>query len=417
MYFFVIQPCFCQQNEDNSDEAKIIERWRPLDFQRSSVPVLKLPKRKNDSPLFCDEMIPYKSGYIINSITSSKGGGKYTVTTSYYYYDLRGNKLSDLSFTGIDTIESIIPDDSKGLYVSYKKSGSRIISFLSAGVEKHLETLAPSDIRMQIDTAKWLKLGYDNGNLYALTPGAVIFYSSDKWSTIVNYSLDEFYVNTLKYKRTGSILPTKNLVIAGRDIWFLQEVVQDRTCLLLKLDTQSGYLSDFFISVDYTDNYFKQINDFMILADSSLLVFASRLMGKSLVLKYRENPEVWIFNNVLKNVLFYQEEAMVATTATVNNDTLLMAATNGIFAKYGDIIVPLVKLENTHQDIKDKEDGLIDFEFIPRSMIKVANNQFLIGGMFGGLYIVDLNKFSIKALDDVKSSKVERMDILSLTLN
>jgi hypothetical protein len=57
----------------------------------------------------------------------------------------------------------------------------------------------------------------------------------------------------------------------------------------------------------------------------------------------------------------------------------------------------LTQVWNSHQAVKDKEPG-IDFNFFPGRLAKLTGNQYLVGGMHGGLYIFDVAKDTIHVL-------------------
>ena len=145
---------------DNSDETKIISNWKFLEHRNSSLPVLRLSQRRFDSPFFCDELIPFKNGFIINSITSNRSRGMINVETSFYYFNLLTKNISRLMLPGVDTIESIIFDKKDGLCYSYKRNGNRVIACFQKGTKQNILTGASVRIKTGLDTAAWIKLVY-----------------------------------------------------------------------------------------------------------------------------------------------------------------------------------------------------------------------------------------------------------------
>jgi hypothetical protein len=394
--------CYGQNKngEENSDEPKILKAITPLNYVDVNAKTIKIPKRKYDSPFFCNEIIPYRNGFIINSITSSRAGR--TIDFS----------LKKVSISNADTIEAIVSSGST-LYYSFIKNGKRQIDYIQGNLTQSLVSEASTDIRNDIDTSKWIKLGLENGKLFILSPNALFEYSGEEWKRLVNYSLDDFYINRMRYRRSMSMLPTKNIIIKNSSVYFLQEVVQDRTCNLFRLNISNGAIDNYFSTLDYNDNYLKQVNDFTFLDDGSLLVSSSRLIGNNMLINTKgEKVNVWVFNNAIATTNGVKIEVPI-TTALNSGDTLILASSKGLYLKYFDTIQPLCYFENSHQAIKEKHEQ-IDFPFEPRSIFKVAYNNFIVGGMWGGLYQVDILNNKLTCLDDINYDKIKTIDLSSL---
>jgi hypothetical protein len=406
--------CYAQtaSDQENADEAKILKDIRPFSYTDRAVKTLRIPKRKYDSPFLCDELIAYKNGFIINSIVSSPAGDLIDFNTDFFYYNTADNSIKRIKLLNADTVECIITLKNK-LYYSVIKNGNRDIGLVSGNQYQSLLENLSTDIRTQLTSAKWIKLGMDADKLYILSPNFIFEFENNNWNLLTGYSLDEFYLNKLKYHVSISMLPTKNVVVKNNYAYFLQEIVQDRTCYLLKLNTANGNIEDYFISLDYTDNYLKQINDFTFLSDNSLLVSSTRLLGNQMLVNTKEKEvDVWVFNNNLTTPKGLKIEVPV-TTASNFGDSVILASNKGIYLKYADNITPLVYFENYHQRIKEKI-GILDFNFDPRSIKKISDKVFLIGGMWGGLYLVDLLNNRLTCLDDINYDKIKSVKLNEL---
>lgn len=415
-FILTLSICICygqtEMDNENSDELKILKNIKPLGYTDANVKTLKIPKRKYDSPFFCDEMIEYKNGFIINSITSSRSGGKIEFTTNFFYYTPIDKLIKKISISKSDTIESIVCSGNTAYY-SFVRNGGRDIGYFKDNLYQSLVEKASTDVRRHLDSAKWIKLGIENDKLFILSPKYLFEGSNDEWKILTSYSLDDFYLNKLKYRRSMSMLPTKNIVVKNNSVYFLQEVVQDRTCDLLKLEIANGELENYFRSLDYTDNYLKQITDFTFLSDSSLLVSASRLIGSQMLINTKDDKvNVWAFNNNITTANGTKVDLSVSTALSLD-DTIFLASKNGFYLKYSDRIKPLVYFENYHQTIKEKI-GLIDFKFVPRNIKKLSDNVFIIGGMWGGLYQVDILNNKLACLDDIDYDKIKVVDLSEL---
>jgi hypothetical protein len=398
-----------ETENENSDEAKILKNITPLNYLDKDVKTLKIPKRKYDSPFFCTEIEQYKNGFIINSITSNRTGREIEFTTNFWYYNSIDKSIKKIAISNADTIESIV-SSGKDIFYSIIKNGKRIIGYVKDNLASVLNNPASSEISKHLDTAKWIKLGFYEDNLFVLSPSFLFQVSNNEWKTLTKYSIDDFYINVLKYKRSNSMLPTKNIVIKNNSAYFLQEVVQDRSCSLLKLNITDGKVEDYFVSLDYIDNYLKLINDFTFLSDNSLLVSASRLMDNQMVINTKDNKvNVWSYNNQLTTTSNTKVDFPITTALNIG-DTLIFASFRGLYFSDSKAFKPLIYFGNYHQSIKEKI-GLIDFNFEPRCVKQLSENIYLVGGMWGGLYQVDIINNTLICLDDVNYDKLKSVEI------
>ncbi len=263
------------------------------------------------------------------------------------------------------------------------------------------------------DSTKWIKLGFESDKLFVLSPNYLYEVSGNEWKSLINYSLDDFYTKTLEYQTSFSMLPTKNIVVKNNAVYFLQEILQGRTSNLLKLNMVNGYIEDYFISLDYRDNYSKDIIDFTFLNDNSLLVSANRLMHNPMLINTKDTKvNVWTFNKMVTTFKGTKIELPITTALNVG-DTLVLASGKGLYLKHSDIIKPLVYFDNYDQRIKEKT-GVLVFNFEPRSIKKLAENIYIIGGMWGGLYQVDILNSTMTCVDDINHDNLRTVDLSAL---
>jgi hypothetical protein len=125
-----------------------------------------------------------------------------------------------------------------------------------------------------------------------------------------------------------------------------------------------------------------------------------------------DQHDVWIFNNAITSITGQKIEVPVSTLFN-GGDTLVLASRKGLYLKRFDTVSPLVYFKNAHQTIKEK-DGVIDFPFEPRSMFKIAPNKFIVGGMWGGLYEVDISSGKLTCLDDIDYDRIDTVELNAL---
>jgi hypothetical protein len=189
--------------------------------------------------------------------------------------------------------------------------------------------------------------------------------------------------------------------------------VQLRECRLLKLNLKTGELNDYFTMLGFTDLTLKQVNDYCHLPGGAVLVTASRLMDRNLLLKSTvTGSEVWLFNNTVKNISGDLIDLSLSTSLPAG-DSIFLAGPQGLYLKTTSDLHPLLRWRSSHQEIIEKQYKM-DFDFLPRSLKRISAARFIAGGMWGGLYLLDLVQNKITCLDDVSYDKVENMDLTEL---
>lgn len=410
-FFLIYSNSFGQElHNQQSDEKIIREQWIKLHYDETkpTPKLIKIPDRKYDSPMFCNEFLSFHSGFIINSIVSKSSGKTIDVNTTFFYIDTVTWELHKIKIPGSDTIESIVCDKSK-LIASHVSNNKRYITVFSRSGNQEIIRCGSEETISFLDTAKWVKLGLHNSKLYALTPQGASVFESEKWKIIVKSSLDDFYIKKLNYRWSQACLPTINIQLEREKIWFLQEIVQERTARLLSLNILSGVLEDFYQEIGYIDHNHKQIFGYHVDPDQGIIVTASRLDKEFLVSEFKNDiHKVWIFRNQL-NTSKGMLSRLFVSAISVYGDTTYLAGLNGLFQKTGDTISPLIFWENMFQTIKSE--GNLHWEFIPRCITRINKEVFLIGNTWGGLYLINISKQTISCLDDKKYKRMHKLNL------
>ena len=392
-----------EEEKAKKAEAKIMSLFYNLKPENIPTPILNIPQRKYDSPLFCDEFIKYKNGYIINFINTDKSGRDIEQSYYFYYLDLNKNKLFELNIPGFDTVESLISDNSV-LYISGKQRGMPLIVKYEDGKTINIQAIIPNGTEQSMNN-NWIKLGFYNGNLYALEKNGLHLLKDQQWETITKFCLDSFYTKKLHYRFSRACIPTENIKITNGKVYFLQEIVQERISMLLEFSiNENDSLIELWDKLGLTDNYQKEINSFTLADDGSIFIGASRLWEKYLLIRLKNNAtDFLIFNNHTKSGL--EDKEIEARKVLIKGSDIYLACDNGIFKMTNDSIKPLAYFTDNSQEIKDK-DGDIQFDFYPRCFEQLTEKTYLLGGLFGGICLVDLSNNKIKWLDDINNDKV-----------
>lgn len=393
-----------QDRNEESDERMIQNRWIKLNFDFGTKKIVKLPTRKYDSPMFCHELTPWRSGFIINAITSNPGR-HIEVNTKYYHIDTTSWSLTKLNYDNADTIESIISIGRDSIALCYIVKGVRQIRCIQNGKTTTLLDAASGNFAM-LDSASWVKLTFHDSKIYALTSNGLAYWDITTWKLITSFDLDQFYLQSLGYRRSMSILPTLQPKISSGNIWFMQEVVQQRTANLLFAHIKTGKLNELYSSIGYRDNYEREVFTYNFISDGELIVTTSRLMHNFMINRVNKGTdEVWLFGNSIQTPRDTIRPVPISA-ARPYNGMIFLAGYNGMMVKTEDTVKSLISWNNGHQEVES-----IDWEFVPRCIEPLANERFLVGGLWGGLYIVDTKKQMLTPVDEIEYDKVKIKNI------
>ena len=402
---------FSQEDNIRQFDRKLESTVIPVTVLSANTPTIKLPKRKYDSPLFCNELIPWKDGYIINSLSIAPGGRTMDHNYRFFYFSTKTNKLETITTTLTDSIESIIVWND-ALYLSGKKNGDCVIGKVDADGMHIIERGINNKDGELIGKDSWLKLGVYNNQLLALQRTGVYVYNNGQWQSIFGLPFHANYYKS-KYPKKYPLLPTENIRVYNNTLYMLQEITQQRTADLYSLNLSRDSCADeFFTRNDLADNTKIEIVSYVVGANG-LWVAALRLMQETLLLHQKDSSiHALVINN---QATTEQKEKLNITPSCISQlteDTMLVAGSDGLFILTNNHIKPLCKFMNTNQQLK-LSFGKFDWEFVPRCAVRTKDNRILMGGLWGGLYLIDTNKNSMQCFDDLKNMPPNR-DLLSI---
>ena len=199
------------------------------------------------------------------------------------------------------------------------------------------------------------------------------------------------------------MIPTENIKINNNTVYFLQEVTQQRDSYLMALDlSKDSSLTEFWSKRGLTDNTKKEIMDYDF-RGNSLVVVAYRLMENSILFTETNNDlKILLLNNRIGK---YSPEK-VSSTKFLDDGSILLAGETGCYLFKDNKLTAQFYIENVNQEIKD--DGeTYHYDFVPRCIEKMASGNYLLGGLWGGIYLFDVNSKKVKCLDDLKKRPAE----------
>jgi hypothetical protein len=381
------------ENRTNA-ETKFNSAFKDIIYNNIEVPKFVIPNRKTDNGVFSNEFIRFQNGYIINSLTTSpEGGGEIGISYKYYYIDLETNNLKELLFNDFDTVESLTTIDSI-LFVTGKSNNKiRIIKYVDGNKTNINTTIKNSEIN-EFSNESWTKLGVFENKLFAFQKNGLYYFNDTNWQIKKKFDLTDLDL----------IIPTENFKLCNNQVYFLQEVLQSRDCELYILDLNTNLLEEFWDKNEIINDYKKEINNYTFYNDT--LYVSAQQMDENILLSYYNNDlTLYILDNRLK---LYKSGSYLIKPGTIieNSERKIIIARNGMYELTNSIINPLAYFENTEQ--KFIHDGYnFQFNFEPRSCVFISKNKYLIGGMFDGLYLVDLDSKAITCLDD--KDQIEKM--------
>lgn len=373
---------------------KLYFSFASIEYKKKRCPSIKLPKRKYDSPLFSCDLIPFRTGYIINSITTIPGSaGRVEVSYKFYYLDLSDNSLKHIVLNELDTIHSLITVKDT-LYASGKK-GTQLSVYRYASNE-----IKEIPLDEELRTNSWIKLGFHKDELIALLENGLVKYRKGLWETFAGNPL-QASLQKEGFKNKKWLIPTENIRVQKDMLYFVNEITQQRTSYLFEIDLASSQApTEFFKKHSLTDNTKKEVDNYLIDNKGNLFLTVNRLSGNSIVLKVSEGKLYTIILNGFLESAVNAPTLIKATAIFEDVDRKLIFTTNGVFEWRNDIITPLINLERTIQEIKI-EGSSMDFEYYPRAIQYISSQKYLVAGLWGGLYILDLSKNKITCLDNL----------------
>jgi hypothetical protein len=382
-----------RENKKNAAYNQVILQKDLVDISYKNLNTisLKLPNYTTDGTIYSNEFIKYKDGYIINSFSTFPNRfSNVGILDRYHYINLKTKELFRLHINGYDTVQSIISIDSF-IYIAGKANHRiKILKYIN-GNEIPINTFINDDFLKELNNNDWIKLGVFKNKLYALQSNGLYLFDDRCWKLIVRIDLKSYFKE--KYNLNEIVIPTENIKLTENKCYFLYEVLQMRDCYLNEINIKNKTISEFWSGFTLPDYYAKEINSYFV--DNNVLYVSVQKFGKIFMSEYDNNRKIYVLDNRIKADTVGQFEISVRC-AIKNKSKLILIAENGLFELNDDLITPLVRFENTSQLIKFG----VHYDFQPRCCEMLSDDRYLIGGMYGGLYLIDLGSGKIECLDN-----------------
>jgi hypothetical protein len=379
-----------ESNEEvaNKVAKRINDNFVKLKIVFNKVEVINVPQR--DLLVSCADFIKYKNGYVLNSIVTHPGRYDVDVDVTYdfHYLNLSTKEIKKIHFQKLHRIESIITEN-EDLYISGKYFGQN--HFLKISNDSLIEL---PKIENESHSKNWIKLGFYKNKLIALHKDGVYQLESDKWKSISSFSLDDFNRDN-GIAQGRSVIPTENIKIFNDKIYFIQEISGSRSSELIELDLKTNNLTEFWSGLGVNDNYKRELYSYSINSEGEIVFVGNRLMDENLMIQTKGSDfDTYVFNNDIKT-----DDSLTILVkpriTLLKKDHRLIIAENGIFKLYDSKkIEPILKLNNEHEGR-----GYYSCKFKMRSYVEISDSKIILGGIYGGLVIIDLTSSKVEWVD------------------
>jgi hypothetical protein len=176
----------------------------------------------------------------------------------------------------------------------------------------------------------------------------------------------------------------------------------------LDIKSNNG-LSEIFTKYNLKDNYQKIIDNYYLTTDNSVLITGTCIGENMLLEEINNDLKVYIYQEKFKSKLF-NDIQITPKLAFKEDSVICLICDNGIFKIENNKLIPILRYQIIEELIPTGDGHFYHFTFQPRSLIKISENKYIIGGLYGGIYLFDLKNYSIECLDDFKYP-IKKIDI------
>jgi uncharacterized protein DUF6794 len=352
--------------------ARIRSMIMGFELLREKSPRLKLEQRASDG-LRARYLVRYRDGALVG-VRVPFGD---TFHLQPYYLDLGARRLRPIRVAGLDEIGAAV------------KVGDEIWAAGEANGRPTLVRIGPGRQTVLLPRDELPQLGFDDGHLLAVYPNAIYRRDQDTWTVLYQGGA---------LPQSGP--PPRRL---GSRIYFRDEGRNENGKRLWWLDLPGGtkpIAHDADLGIGWEDAL-----SYAVGPNGDLWFTAGNTVDRSWSLVRRtvtgEYGLAVLNGGVLRDRDARPEQQQVNISAIVftADGDLLGAGDTGLYRVTGQRIQPLVRFENTEQVIPD---GL-QWEWEPSDLLDLAHDRYLIAGLWGGIYLLELHesgRFTLTSVDD-----------------
>lgn len=383
--------------QDRAVEQKRVERLKAalpslmmgLELADRATPVATLPNRA-EGGLRARYLTRFREGVLV---TVRQGGyGQMPFRLEPYFLELGRLSLRPVHVPDIDTISSAVVAGGEAYFLGKKQGRPALVTI--AGDQRRVVALPRIDSEPQ--------LGMDGEHALAVYPRSIYRLNNAVWETLYESDVELPWSGPPPYKvGTRVYFRDEGRGEDDKRLWWLE---LERPGRLVPLDRDCGLVGS-------EGPRWENVPSYATTPEGDLwAAVGTDISGRSLLRRMADGRyQVAIMNGKVKfdgNLLGVNSSAIdVSAVAVRAEGTLLVAGRTGLYRISSGRIEPLVSFGNTSQEIAiDGGKSIYHWDWEPAQLLELADKRYVIGGMFGGIYVLQRQStdgFTVLPVDSV----------------
>lgn len=396
----VYRDYWARARHEQALEAKRVERLKAalpglmmgLKVAEDTAAVLTLPERK-DGGLPARHGFVYRGAALLTVRKGEDGGEAFRLEP--YFLDLKRMSLRPVRLPEIDTLSSAIVLGQKACFLGRRRGTPRLLCI--AENERRLVALPRVDSLPQ--------LGLEDDRMLVVYPNSIYRLDNSEWRAVYAGSVQLPWSGPPPL-RVGGRVYFRDEGENDKRLWWLDLQNPDR---LASLDTDCGMVGSEGPRWETVGSYAASPNGGLWAA------VGTDLAGRSLLRRAPDGTyQIAVMNGKLAfdgNLLGNDGDVDASAVAWDGIDTLLAAGRNGLYRIHPGRIEPVVSFANTNQEIPvDKGKFVYHWNWEPTHLLDLGEEGYVIGGMFGGIYLLrrqPTGTFALVPLDESVGAPIE----------
>ncbi|QQS06467.1 MAG: hypothetical protein IPK50_06090 [Fibrobacterota bacterium] len=382
-----------QEEAQRKSDTLIGRRMMGVRYERMKPPFVRLPRRRTEG-LPTRSLAKFRDGILIGARGPCTFPGEESNETHLfhvqpYFYSLATHRLHRVVVPEIDTIHSFVSMGDTVWYTGWKDH--RVVLWRIAGPTRTKLAL-PSDTALA-------SLGLSDQGILAVYSREAFQLSSQGWMHI-GRSKDLLPLSGSPPRLAGGslILHDEGQGESNKQLWRWR--IDSDTLIPLERElTVQGF----------HESHWNQVNSMIQEPDGSRWITVGAGFSNSLL---HFSPSGicsvavihGLFRPAAPKVLWRDVPPEITMEAMSREDdgTLWLAGSSGLFHLSGKRLNRVLGFADATQGVQ-LEDGVLHWLWSPREMLRIGPNAFVIGGLFGGNYLLErklLGPWKLTAIDD-----------------